>query len=385
MALISMLPENSTLSGTLSDNYPSELLTCEHFWVESYEFCPAATSSDRGTIPSGYLPGAQNAIPLGTNATISLPTTTTMLSMPCASRTARRSFEACQWKRAQIFRHLDALRSDARNHTIPLLNVIPFTGTEWTFVVMPYCRRFNSPPFHCRNEFVDAMTQYREGLQFMHEHNTSGYLKPDLYRLYQTNGRATIELISLPSLLLQSAHRMRMGCAALSAAAIRLPNAHGMRRPVRCCNPLLQSAHRMRTGCAALSAAAIRFTKCARDVPPCPLLHSASPNAHGMRRPVRCCIPLHRMRTGCAALSAAAIRFTKCAQDAPPCPLLQSASPNAHRMRRPVRCCNPLTECARDAPPCPLLQSAHRMRTECAAAFRSPNAHGMRRPPVHRD
>ncbi|KAJ7829247.1 hypothetical protein B0H13DRAFT_2372704 [Mycena leptocephala] len=76
-----------------------------------------------------------------------------------------------KWLELKIFRHLDALRSDARSHTIPLLDVIPFPGTEWTFVVMPYCRRFNSPPFHCRDEFVDAMTQYIEGLQFMHEHN----------------------------------------------------------------------------------------------------------------------------------------------------------------------------------------------------------------------
>ncbi|KAJ7648662.1 hypothetical protein DFH06DRAFT_1209283 [Mycena polygramma] len=27
---------------------------------------------------------------------------------------------------------------------------------------MPHCRRFNSPPFHCRDEFVEAMTQYIE-------------------------------------------------------------------------------------------------------------------------------------------------------------------------------------------------------------------------------
>ncbi|KAJ6478133.1 kinase-like domain-containing protein, partial [Mycena vitilis] len=74
-------------------------------------------------------------------------------------------------KELQIFRHLDALRSDARNHTIALLDVFPLPDTEWTIVVMPYCRRFNSPPFHCRDEFVDAMTQYIEGLQFMHEHN----------------------------------------------------------------------------------------------------------------------------------------------------------------------------------------------------------------------
>ncbi|KAJ6569018.1 kinase-like domain-containing protein [Mycena capillaripes] len=74
-------------------------------------------------------------------------------------------------KELKISQHLDALRSDARNHTIPLLDVIPLPETEWTFVVMPYCRGFNHPPFHCRDEFVHAMRQYIEGLQFMHEHN----------------------------------------------------------------------------------------------------------------------------------------------------------------------------------------------------------------------
>ncbi|KAJ7655834.1 kinase-like domain-containing protein [Mycena polygramma] len=64
-----------------------------------------------------------------------------------------------------------ALRADPRNRTIPLLDTIPMPNSPWTFLVLPYCRRFNYPPFHCRNEFVDAMTQFMEGLQFMHDHN----------------------------------------------------------------------------------------------------------------------------------------------------------------------------------------------------------------------
>jgi hypothetical protein len=34
--------------------------------------------------------------------------------------------------------------------------------SPWSFLVMPYRRRFNYPPFHCRNEFLEAMTQFME-------------------------------------------------------------------------------------------------------------------------------------------------------------------------------------------------------------------------------
>ncbi|KAJ7087951.1 kinase-like domain-containing protein [Mycena belliarum] len=63
-------------------------------------------------------------------------------------------------------------RSDPRNRTIPILDIFLYTDSpEYTFMVMPYMRRFNYPPFHCRGEFVDAMRQFLEGLQFMHENN----------------------------------------------------------------------------------------------------------------------------------------------------------------------------------------------------------------------
>ncbi|KAJ7630012.1 kinase-like domain-containing protein [Mycena polygramma] len=68
-----------------------------------------------------------------------------------------------------------SVREDPRNRTIPLLDILSAPDTSWSFLVMPYCREFNYPPFHCRNEFVDAMTQFLEGLQFMHEHNVAHF------------------------------------------------------------------------------------------------------------------------------------------------------------------------------------------------------------------
>ncbi|KAJ6478642.1 kinase-like domain-containing protein [Mycena vitilis] len=73
-----------------------------------------------------------------------------------------------------IIKYLTA-RKDPRNRTIPLLDILSAPDTSWSFLVMPYCREFNYPPFHCRNEFVDAMTQFLEGLQFMHEHNIAHF------------------------------------------------------------------------------------------------------------------------------------------------------------------------------------------------------------------
>ncbi|KAJ7635076.1 kinase-like domain-containing protein [Roridomyces roridus] len=74
-------------------------------------------------------------------------------------------------KEIRVFKHLDSLRDDPRNRTIPILDIINMPDSLWSFIAMPYCRRFDYPPFHCRNEFLDAMTQFLEGLQFMHDHN----------------------------------------------------------------------------------------------------------------------------------------------------------------------------------------------------------------------
>ncbi|KAJ7074533.1 kinase-like domain-containing protein [Mycena amicta] len=72
-----------------------------------------------------------------------------------------------------IHNYLDSspLRSDPRNRTIPVLDVLPLPDTPFSILVTPFCREFDYPPFHCRQEFVDAMTQYIEGLEVMHEQN----------------------------------------------------------------------------------------------------------------------------------------------------------------------------------------------------------------------
>ena len=60
----------------------------------------------------------------------------------------------------RISLHLSSaqMRSDARNRTVPILDVIPVNGhTEEVFLVMPYLRQFHSPPFHCRAEFIEAL------------------------------------------------------------------------------------------------------------------------------------------------------------------------------------------------------------------------------------
>jgi hypothetical protein len=53
------------------------------------------------------------------------------------------------------------MRSDPRNRTVVILDVIPIHGdSEQVILVMPYLRQFHSPPFHCRAEFVEAMRQF---------------------------------------------------------------------------------------------------------------------------------------------------------------------------------------------------------------------------------
>jgi hypothetical protein len=53
------------------------------------------------------------------------------------------------------------MRSDPRNRTVPILDVIPIrhNDEEHVFLVMLYLREFDSPPFHCRSEFVEALRQ----------------------------------------------------------------------------------------------------------------------------------------------------------------------------------------------------------------------------------
>ncbi|KAJ6488791.1 hypothetical protein C8R45DRAFT_901672 [Mycena sanguinolenta] len=166
------------LSVTLSESSTQLLSLSEQFWARSYEFLLARGYQLRPRYHPEWIPSwGPRRHPIGNECDDFLTSyNTNALDGLCIKDNQKVVLKLVKEKELKIFRRLDALRSDAlrsdaRNHTIPLLDVIPFPGTEWTFVVMPYCRRFNSPPFHCRNEFVDAMSQYIEGLQFMHEHN----------------------------------------------------------------------------------------------------------------------------------------------------------------------------------------------------------------------
>ena len=53
------------------------------------------------------------------------------------------------------------MRSDPRNCAVAIIDVIPVPGEmEEVFLVMPFLRQFDSPPFHCRAEFVEALRQF---------------------------------------------------------------------------------------------------------------------------------------------------------------------------------------------------------------------------------
>jgi hypothetical protein len=54
----------------------------------------------------------------------------------------------------------DEMRSNPRNRTVPIIDVISLPNNkEVVLLVMPYLRVFNTPPFHCRAEFVDSLRQ----------------------------------------------------------------------------------------------------------------------------------------------------------------------------------------------------------------------------------
>ena len=49
---------------------------------------------------------------------------------------------------------------DPRNRTVPILDVITLPDDKYVLLVMPYLRVFNTPPFHCRMEVVEAIRQF---------------------------------------------------------------------------------------------------------------------------------------------------------------------------------------------------------------------------------
>ena len=52
------------------------------------------------------------------------------------------------------------MRSDPQNRTVPILDVIALPDDkEHVLLVVPYLRVFDTPPFHCRAEVVEALRQ----------------------------------------------------------------------------------------------------------------------------------------------------------------------------------------------------------------------------------
>jgi hypothetical protein len=52
------------------------------------------------------------------------------------------------------------MRSNPRNRTVPILDVIVPPDDKYVLLVMPFLRVFSSPPFHCRWEVVEALRQF---------------------------------------------------------------------------------------------------------------------------------------------------------------------------------------------------------------------------------
>ncbi|KAF8193345.1 kinase-like domain-containing protein [Pholiota molesta] len=65
-----------------------------------------------------------------------------------------------------------ALQNDPRNHTVPVLDVIPLPADDnWALLVMPALLEFQKLPFRRVGEFCEAALQYLQALEFLHEHN----------------------------------------------------------------------------------------------------------------------------------------------------------------------------------------------------------------------
>jgi len=63
----------------------------------------------------------------------------------------------------------EKLRSDPKNHCIPLLDFFPDdVDPTFTYMVMPFVRRLDSPMFEDVNQFIVFVDQILEGLVFLH-------------------------------------------------------------------------------------------------------------------------------------------------------------------------------------------------------------------------
>ncbi|KAI8984969.1 kinase-like domain-containing protein [Trametes punicea] len=68
----------------------------------------------------------------------------------------------------------DPLRDDPRNHCVPILDVLRDPeDEEISFLVMPFLRQVDNPPFETVGTLLDCCEQLLEGLVFMHEHGVA--------------------------------------------------------------------------------------------------------------------------------------------------------------------------------------------------------------------
>ncbi|KAJ7228303.1 hypothetical protein GGX14DRAFT_612088 [Mycena pura] len=69
-----------------------------------------------------------------------------------------------------ILRHLHSLPPSPRNHTVPLLDVVPLENSKEVLIVMPFLRRFHQPSFDRLDEVIYALVEIMRGIAFMHSH-----------------------------------------------------------------------------------------------------------------------------------------------------------------------------------------------------------------------
>ncbi|KAI0363364.1 hypothetical protein BV20DRAFT_975753 [Pilatotrama ljubarskyi] len=68
----------------------------------------------------------------------------------------------------------DALKSDHRNHTVPILDILPVPDdADITLLVMPLFRLCNDPRWRTVGEVIAFLFQIFEGMEFMHELNVA--------------------------------------------------------------------------------------------------------------------------------------------------------------------------------------------------------------------
>ncbi|KAJ7088441.1 kinase-like domain-containing protein [Mycena belliarum] len=174
-------PVHSDSSSMLTSPDESPYFGDEKWWVENYDFILLSGYQLRPRYNSKWVPSwtiqrnDKQEYEDGIASYISTPALDAIRLNDGAKVVLKRMPTEGQELKIALLLSSPGLRSDPRNRTIPITEVIPVVGSSWTLLVMPYCRRFDDPPFHCRAEFIEAMQQYLEGLQFMHDHNISHF------------------------------------------------------------------------------------------------------------------------------------------------------------------------------------------------------------------